>query len=266
MLKLLERTIDSLDRRLVLLAPSTTIPAVFQNSVVDERHHRSLLNQMQALRGGVYFADGAVGRAQLSSDGRHETIEDEQSWHLLTVDERMTVTGCACVPSARRRRERSGSAGSTLPSGEAECVAKPLVEERGVRDHAGEARVPQLRGGRRVGRLRSLSQNIRRSRARARRIQPRAALRRLPRHHDRDDAALLRLYSSPARWRAAERWRNRHPFVLRSALSLRDGDSAVRFATSGLQIHRSRGGGLRTDGRRAGDCTSGTCVRWRGGS
>jgi len=95
MLKLLERTIDSLDRRLVLLAPSKAIPAVFQNSVVDERQHRSLLNQMQALRGGVYFADGALGRAQLSADGRHETIEDEQSWHLLTVDDRMRVTGCA---------------------------------------------------------------------------------------------------------------------------------------------------------------------------
>jgi hypothetical protein len=95
MLRLLERTIDSLDRRLVLLAPSTAIPATFRNTVVNETQHRELLNQMQALRGSVYFADGAVGRAQLSPDGRYETAEDDKSWHLLTLDDRMRVTGCA---------------------------------------------------------------------------------------------------------------------------------------------------------------------------
>jgi hypothetical protein len=95
MLRLLERTIDTVDRRLVLLAPSRAIPAAFQNTVVDDTHHRDLLNQMQALRGSVYFADGAVGRAQLSADGRHETAEDDRSWHLLTLDDRNKVTGCA---------------------------------------------------------------------------------------------------------------------------------------------------------------------------
>jgi hypothetical protein len=95
MLRLLERTIDSLDRRLLLLAPSTAIPSVLRHAVVDDRYHRDLLNQMQALRGNVYFADGAVGRAQLAADGRHETAEDEKSWHLLTLDDRMRVTGCA---------------------------------------------------------------------------------------------------------------------------------------------------------------------------
>ena len=95
MLRLLERTIDTLDHRLVLLAPSSAIPSTFQNAIVDEHRHRDLLHQMQLLRGGVYHSDGAVGRAQLTVDGRHETIEDEKSWHMLTVDDRMRVTGCA---------------------------------------------------------------------------------------------------------------------------------------------------------------------------
>src|SRR5688572_9229006 len=50
---------------------------------------------MQKLRGGIYFDDGALGREQLTADGLHETVEDQRSWHLLMVDRRQRVTGCA---------------------------------------------------------------------------------------------------------------------------------------------------------------------------
>lgn len=95
MLTLLERTISSLDRRLVLLAPQSRVSAFFKNVETDSRRHRELVREMQKLRGSIYMQDGALGREQLSADGLHETDEDEQSWHLLMMDNRQKITGCA---------------------------------------------------------------------------------------------------------------------------------------------------------------------------
>lgn len=95
MLKLLERTIDTLDHRLLLLAPNTTVPSFFKNVSSDSRRHSKLVREMQKLRGSIYLDDGALGREQLTADGLHETVEDEKSWHLLMVDRRQRVTGCA---------------------------------------------------------------------------------------------------------------------------------------------------------------------------
>ena len=95
MLTLLDRTIASLDQRLVLLAPKASVPAFFKNVEADSRRHRRFVREMQKLRGSIYLSDGALGREQLTPDGLHETEEDEKSWHLLMVDERQRVTGCA---------------------------------------------------------------------------------------------------------------------------------------------------------------------------
>jgi len=95
MLTLLERTIGSLDRRLVLLAPQSRVSTFFKNVETDSRRHRELVREMQKLRGSIYLQDGALGREQLSADGLHETDEDEQSWHLLMMDSRQRITGCA---------------------------------------------------------------------------------------------------------------------------------------------------------------------------
>jgi hypothetical protein len=105
MLKLLERTIHSLDDRLVLLAPKASVPALFQppifqprlfqNVESDSQRHAFLVREMQALRGSIYLHDGAIGRDQLSAEGLHETAEDERSWHLLTLDKNRRVSGCA---------------------------------------------------------------------------------------------------------------------------------------------------------------------------
>jgi hypothetical protein len=95
-LKRLERTISSLDQRLLLLAPrQAAVPAFFKNTDGDLRTHRRLVREMQKLRGGIYLSDGALGRDELTSDGLHETAEDDKSWHLLMIDGRQRVTGCA---------------------------------------------------------------------------------------------------------------------------------------------------------------------------
>lgn len=95
MLKLLERTIASLDQRLILLAPTAGVPEFFRNVEHDPALHRRLVRDMQKLRGKVYLEDGALGRNQLTSDGLHDTAEDHKSWHLLMVDQQRRVTGCA---------------------------------------------------------------------------------------------------------------------------------------------------------------------------
>src|ERR671915_1050011 len=86
MLKLLERAINSLDDRLVLLAPNAPVPGIFQNIETDSRRHAQLVREMQTLRGSVYLQEGAIRRDELSAEGLHETAEDERSWHLLTLD------------------------------------------------------------------------------------------------------------------------------------------------------------------------------------
>jgi hypothetical protein len=94
-LKLLERTVASLDQRLVLLAPTPNIPSFFRNVEHDSFDHVRLVREMQKLRGRVYLNDGALGREQLTADGLHDTDEDHKSWHLLMVDSSRQVTGCA---------------------------------------------------------------------------------------------------------------------------------------------------------------------------
>jgi hypothetical protein len=94
MLKLLERNIESIGDRLVLLAPGTTIPDSLENITVDSGLHASYLRQLQRLRGRIYLNDGALRSEQLTRDGRHETPEDPDSWHLMVLDDDDQVSGC----------------------------------------------------------------------------------------------------------------------------------------------------------------------------
>jgi hypothetical protein len=50
---------------------------------------------MQRLRGRVYVTDGAVPSHSLTPDGRHVSVLDERSWHLLTLNGAGDVVGCA---------------------------------------------------------------------------------------------------------------------------------------------------------------------------
>jgi hypothetical protein len=95
-LKLLERSIRSVDQRLVLLAPpDVSISGAFKNVATDVDRHQELVRDMQRLRGGIYLNDGAVHREQLSPDGLHQTPEDEKSWHLLMLGADRRVSACA---------------------------------------------------------------------------------------------------------------------------------------------------------------------------
>jgi hypothetical protein len=96
MIRLLERNIASIEKRLLLVAPPhIVLPESFQNVTVDGDRHQQLVREMQRLRGSVYLQDGAVQREQLTSDGLHRTPEDDRSWHLLMLNSRREVSSCA---------------------------------------------------------------------------------------------------------------------------------------------------------------------------
>jgi hypothetical protein len=79
----------------VILPPfRTALPRVFRNVTTDFKRHERLLASMQRLRGDAYLKDGAIGRAELSADGRHALRVDEQSWHVLSLDRAGEVTSC----------------------------------------------------------------------------------------------------------------------------------------------------------------------------
>ena len=95
MLKLLERTIATLDTRFVLVSPpGASMPESFWNASADPERHKRLVRGAQRLRGRVYLEDGAIQSDQLSADGLHQTREDDRSWHLLFTDGRDRVTAC----------------------------------------------------------------------------------------------------------------------------------------------------------------------------
>ena len=95
MLKLFERDIAAADQRLIVLAPANrAIPRSLKNVTQDSDERQDLIHEMQRLRGSIYLKDGALTRAQLTADGRHETPEDEKAWHILVTNENREVTGC----------------------------------------------------------------------------------------------------------------------------------------------------------------------------
>jgi hypothetical protein len=96
MIRLLERNIASIEKRLVLLAPPhSALPDSFQSVTVDPDRHQKLVHDMQRLRGSIYLQDGAVQRDQLTIDGLHRTPEDDRSWHLLMLNGEREVSSCA---------------------------------------------------------------------------------------------------------------------------------------------------------------------------
>lgn len=95
MLKLLERSVATVDQRLILLAPpSASAHRFFQHVDVDPQLHEAFVSEMQSVRGGIYLEDGAIARKHLSTGGRHQTPEDENSWHLLMLNRDHRVTAC----------------------------------------------------------------------------------------------------------------------------------------------------------------------------
>jgi hypothetical protein len=82
-------------RRSVLLAPShIATPTAFRAARRDSGEHGHLLAEAQRLRGRIYLADGAIERHQLTASGRHVQPADQQSFHLLYLDNSGRVVGC----------------------------------------------------------------------------------------------------------------------------------------------------------------------------
>ena len=81
--------------RLILLTPrDAEIPDGFRSVERDLERREMWLAAMQRMRGGVYLADGAIDRSQLTIDGRHHLSIDQDCWHLLSVDAQGEVCGC----------------------------------------------------------------------------------------------------------------------------------------------------------------------------
>jgi len=96
MLKALDRNIASVSDRIVFVAPSTAaVSDTFRHIDVDADRHERLVRDVQRMRGRIYVKDGALQPDQLTADGRHQTPEDETSWHMLLLDKHQRVTACA---------------------------------------------------------------------------------------------------------------------------------------------------------------------------
>lgn len=94
-MKLIPGSFSSSHQQLILLAPSTArLPESFRNVAVDSSRHGEILADMQKMRGRIYLDDGAIAPCQLGMDGRHCSPADKDSWHLLTLDDRGSVSGC----------------------------------------------------------------------------------------------------------------------------------------------------------------------------
>ncbi len=79
-----------------LLAPSQSrFVGGFASTKNSEQSYNQLMSSMQKLRGRVYLRDGAIRDWELDDEGRFHMHGDEQSWHLLLLDENREVIGCA---------------------------------------------------------------------------------------------------------------------------------------------------------------------------
>jgi hypothetical protein len=96
MLRLIETSVAAIEQRLVLVAPlHVTNFDAFSNVTTDTAQNRRLVEEMQRLRGSIYLDEGNVKHEQLTKDGRHQTAEDDLSWHLLMTDQAGHVRSCA---------------------------------------------------------------------------------------------------------------------------------------------------------------------------
>jgi len=79
----------------LLAPPQARFAREFSRTVCNEQLYDHYLVSMQRLRGRVYLTDNAIKPRDLDRDGRFHMHSDEQSWHLLLVDETNEVIGCA---------------------------------------------------------------------------------------------------------------------------------------------------------------------------
>jgi hypothetical protein len=79
----------------LLAPPRPSVAHNLSHPTKDEHLYDQFLSDMQRLRGSIYLRDGAIKPWELDDEGRHHMQGDEQSWHLLLLDEGKSVIGCA---------------------------------------------------------------------------------------------------------------------------------------------------------------------------
>ncbi len=79
----------------LLAPPQSRFTDRFASTKNSEQVYDQLLSSMQKLRGRVYLKDQAIKPWELDEEGRFYMHGDEQSWHLLLLDDKKEVIGCA---------------------------------------------------------------------------------------------------------------------------------------------------------------------------
>jgi hypothetical protein len=113
MLNLLERSINRLDEKMILLAPpKQAVPPMFNNVERSLDKHRTRLREVQRLRASIYYEDGALQAGDLSEGDLHRVPEDDRGWHFLITNSEGQVRACVRyiaheeVPSPAKLRVR----------------------------------------------------------------------------------------------------------------------------------------------------------------
>jgi len=81
-----------LGRGFVILAPSHANEPSSGKIVDRPEQHKRLLAEIQKLRAVIYLGDGAIKADQIHPSGCFMQREDNESWHLLTVNQEGRVT------------------------------------------------------------------------------------------------------------------------------------------------------------------------------
>lgn len=82
--------------RLLLLAPADAwIPETLARVECNPKYRATIMAGLQRLRGQTYLNDGAIDRSDLAADGRHVQEVDERAWHLVSMNGRGEISGCA---------------------------------------------------------------------------------------------------------------------------------------------------------------------------
>ncbi len=240
MLRLLERNIASIEKKLVLVAPShASLAKSFNNIRADGGRHQDLLQEMQRLRGSIYLQDGALQPHQLTNDGLHQTPEDDKSWHLLMLNAKGNVSACAWYmehdEAARFEHLRVRNCGLARIEGWREKLSR-AVESELQRARENGLRYAEVGGWAVAKESRCTSEGLLLALAAS---QPRSYARRRARSDHRHRQALLfDDPEAPGRVPSRGGWVAR-PVILRSEVQVRDGTASFRLPATQCKIRRS---------------------------
>ena len=231
---LFQRFGDHMRNELVLLAPADClIPASLTRRYFGLDRHAHWLNEVQRVRGKIYLEDGALQASQVSAEGRHVQAADYDSWHLLVVNGNGDVQGCA------RYRHLTGNVGfddlGVRESWLARCdrwgsSLKAAVQSEIARAKQSGAAFSEV-GGWAIVPGKALQH--RSARHRHGHLQPGTASGRLRRNQHSHPAAPVLRHIAADRRPIAGVWRHRTACLLRSAIPVPDGSSAIRFERAG---------------------------------